>query len=222
MSRMKKWKKVLLIVLAVIVVLSAGLYIWQGENIRALYKALTMDTEKLAAELESLRNDHHKQIEDELGITLPVKPVSADQSKELLDGTKTPEQIKQEMGIGTSLAQASTKEDIVSQCVAELYAYKADVMGYLGGLKQSAMNQWNALSKKERTATKKSEIIMNGVSQCYEYEAVVDGRVQEILEIYRAKMKAIGEHTQPIDVLWNYYCDEKEAEKAYYFDQYLN
>jgi len=219
---MKTWKKVLLILLAVVVLLLVGLYIWQGENIRALYKALTTNSAQLAEELETMRNDHHKKIEEELGITLPIKPVSADQSKELLDGTKTPEEIKQEMGVGTSSAQTSTKEDIVSQCVAELYAYKADVMGYLGGLKQAAINQWNALSKKEQTATKKSEIIMNGVSQCYDYEAVVDGRVQEILEIYRVKMKAIGESTQPIDVLWNYYCDEKEAEKAYYFDQYLN
>ena len=219
---MKKWKKGLLIVLAVIAVLLIGLYIWQAENIRALYKALTTDTEQLATELESMRNDHHKKIEEDLGMELPIKPVSAGQSKDLLDGTKTPEQVKQEMGVGASSAQGSTKEDIVSQCVAELYAYKADVMGYLGGLKQSAISKWNALSKKEQTATKKSEIIMSGVSQCYDYEAVVDGRVQEILEIYRAKMKAIGENTQPIDVLWNYYCDEKEAEKAYYFDQYLN
>ena len=119
--------------------LLVGLYIWQGENIRALYKALTTNSAQLAEELETMRNDHHKKIEEELGITLPIKPVSADQSKELLDGTKTPEEIKQEMGVGTSSAQTSTKEDIVSQCVAELYAYKADVMGYLGGLKQAAI-----------------------------------------------------------------------------------
>ena len=168
-----------------------------------------------------MRNDHHTQIEDDLGITLPVKPVTAEQSKDLLDGKKTPEEVKQEISVGTT-GQGSSKEDIVSQCVAELYAYKAEVMGYLGGLKQSAIDQWNALSKSQRTAAKKSEIMMDGVSKCYSHEAVVDGRVQEILNVYREKMKSIGEDTAPIDILWNYYCDEKEAEKAYYFDQYLN
>ena len=202
---MKTWKKVLLIILAVLVVGSIALYIWQGENIRAMIKALTTDPEVLASNLEALRNEHHQGIENDLNITLPVKPVSADQSNDLLDGKKTPEEVKQELGVVPEQTQAVTKEDIVSQCVAELYAYKADVMGYLGGLKQAAIDQWNALSSGERTTAKKSEIMMNGVSQCYEYEVVVDGRVQEILDIYRAKMKAIGEGTQLIDVLWNYY-----------------
>ena len=218
---MKTWKKGLLIALAVIVALLIALYIWQGENIRALIKAFVTDSDALASDMENLRNDHHAQIEQDLGITLPVKPVTADQSKDLLDGKKSPEEIKQEIGAGVT-GQGSTKEDLVSQCVAELYAYKADVMGYLGGLKQAAIDQWNALSTSQRTATKKSEIMMDGVSQCYAYEAVVDGRVQDILDVYRGKMKAIGEGTASIDILWNYYCDEKEAEKAYYFDQYLN
>lgn len=218
---MKTWKKVLWIVLAVIAALLIILYIWQGENIRALIRAFTTDSETLASDMETMRNDHHTQIEDDLGITLPVKPVTAEQSKDLLDGKKTPEEVKQEISVGTT-GQGSSKEDIVSQCVAELYAYKAEVMGYLGGLKQSAIDQWNALSKSQRTAAKKSEIMMDGVSKCYSHEAVVDGRVQEILNVYREKMKSIGEDTAPIDILWNYYCDEKEAEKAYYFDQYLN
>ena len=218
----KKWKKILLIILAVLAAGLIALYIWQGENIRAVFKALTTDPAVLASNLEALRNEHHKNIEDSMNITLPVKPVSADQSNDLLNGKKTPEEVKQEMGITPGQSQASTKEDIVSQCVAELYAYKADVMGYLGGLKQSAIDQWNALPAGERTTAKKSEIMMNGVSQCYEYEVVVDGRVEQILDVYRIKMKAIGEDTQPIDILWNYYCDEKEAEKAYYFGQYLN
>lgn len=211
----------LLIILAVLVVALVALYIWQGENIRALFKALTTDTQTLATNLETIRQEHHKAIEKEMNITLPVQPVTAEQSKELLAGVKTPEQVKEEMGVSEVPTQGSTKEDYVSQCVTELYAYKAEVMGYLGGLKQEASREWNALSKSEQTSAKKSEIAMNGVSKCYEYEVVVDGRVQEILETYRGKMRAIGEDTQPIDILWNYYCDEKEAEKAYYFDQYL-
>ena len=221
-KKTKKWKKILLIVLAVLAAGLIALYIWQGENIRALFKALTTDPDVLASRLEDMRNEHHKNIEDDLNITLPVRPVSADQSKDLLNGNKTPEEVKQEIGVTSSQTQDGTKEDIVSRCVAELYAYKADVMGYLGGLKQAAIDKWNALPADQRTTAKKSEIMMDGVSQCYDYEVVVDGRVQEILDVYRTKMKAIGEDTQPIDVLWNYYCDEKEAEKAYYFGQYLN
>jgi len=220
--KMKTWLKVLLIVLGVIVVLLVALYIWQGENIRALIKAWSSDSETLAAELEDLRTEHHEAIEEELGITLPVKPITAEQSQDLLSGKKTPEEVREEMGLPDQSEYSSTKEDIVSQCVAELYAYKADVMGYLGGLRQEAIYEWNSLSAKDKTKTKKSEIAMDGISKCYEYEAVVDGHVQEILDVYRGKLRAIGEDTGPIDILWNYYCDEKEAEKAFYFSQYLD
>ena len=126
------------------------------------------------------------------------------------------------MGYSPDAGGASAKEDIIAQCVAELYAYKADVMGYLGGLRQAAADEWNALEPALRTKAKKAQIASAGLQQCYSYEAQVDGHVQQILATYRAKMVNIGEDTAPIDILWNYYCDEKEAEKSYYFDKYLD
>lgn len=218
---MKPWKKILIAALILLLLAIAGLFVWQGENIRALYKALTADTKTIAADLAQIRDEHHKAIEEEYDVILKVKPVTTEQSEELLDGTKTPEEVKQEMGYISSGA-LSNKDDIVAQCVAELYAYKADVMGYLGGLKQAAVQQWNALAPSERTKAKKAQIASAGLQQCYTYEAQVDGRVQEIIGIYREKILAIGESSAPIDILWNYYCDEKEAEKSYYFNKYLD
>ena len=218
---MKPWKKILIAALILLLLAIAGLFVWQGENIRALYKALTADPQSIAADLTQIRDEHHKSIEEEYNVILKVKPVTTEQSEDLLDGKKTPEEVKQEMGY-TNSETLSNKDDIVAQCVAELYAYKADVMGYLGGLKQAAVQQWNALEPSERTKAKKAQIASDGLQQCYSYEAQVDGRVQEIIRIYREKILAIGESSAPIDILWNYYCDEKEAEKSYYFNKYLD
>ena len=96
------------------------------------------------------------------------------------------------------------------------------VMAHLGEMKQAAINEWNGLSGAERTTARKMEISMAGLRKCYDYEVEVDAKVKEILAAYRERMTAIGESTGPIDNLWSYYCDEKEAEKTYYFDKYLN
>jgi len=218
---MKTWKKVVLILLALFLATCVGLYIWQGENIRALVKVLTTDSETIAQDLADIRDQHRQELEDASQIQIVVPAVSQQQSEDLLDGKVTADQVKEELGLTTPTPMASTA-DILNQCIAELYAYKADVMGYLGGLKQEAVNEWTALPKEQRTAAKKAEIANRGIGKCYDYEATVDGRVKEIIGIYHQKMVDIGGDPNPIDLLWNQYCDEKEAEKSYYFDKYLN
>ena len=226
---MKTWKKVVLIILAVVIVSLAGLYVWQRENIHALYKAFTTDSETIAQDLEDKRSTHHEALQEETQVQITVKPVTTQQSNDLIDGKVGAEEVKEQMGVvatpqvesGTAAAVA-TKEDLVNQCVAALYAYKVDVMARLGEMKQAAVNEWNGLSKAERTTARKMEISMAGLRKCYDYEVEVDGKVKEILAVYREKMIGIGEPTGPIDDLWIYYCDEKEAEKTYYLDKYLN
>ena len=133
------------------------------------------------------------------------------------------QEVQAQMGFDPSAVETvSSKEDILNQCIAELYAYKAEVMGTLGGIKQSLLDQWRSLPASARTVTKKAELVSAAVGQCYQYEATVDGNVQAILAVYRPKMIAIGEDPAPIDLLWNQYCDEKEAEKSFYMDKYMS
>lgn len=220
---MKKWLTVTVIVLMAVVLAAGGLYLWQRENIHALWKAMTTDSETIAAELEQTRKDHLKELEEAAQVQIHVEPVTPQQSEDLLDGKVTAEEVQAQMGYEPAAAETvKTKDEIVNQCVAELYAYKAEVMGMLGGIKQETVQQWNALEASERTATKKAELGTQAIGKCYQYEATVDGRVQEILAKYRPKLIEIGEDPAPIDLLWNQYCDEKEAEKSYYMDKYMN
>ena len=220
---MKKWLKITVCILLVLIVAVGGLYLWQRENINALIKVLTSDSETIAQELEQTRDEHLKELEESAQITVHVKPVTTQQSEDLLDGKVTAQEVQEQMGFDPSATETvSTKEDILNQCIAELYAYKAEVMGTLGGIKQSMLEQWKALPRDARTAAKKAELGGVAIGQCYEYEATVDGRVQQILAVYRPKMIAIGEDPTPIDLLWNQYCDEKEAEKSFYMDKYMS
>ena len=142
----KKWCKILICILLVLILAVGGLYLWQRENINALIKVLTTDSETIAQELEQTREAHLKELEEAAQITVHVAPVTKQQSEDLLDGKVTVQEVQDQMGFDPGAAESvSTKEDILNQCIAELYAYKAEVMGTLGGIKQSMLEQWKSL-----------------------------------------------------------------------------
>lgn len=223
---MKTWKKILCFALVVLLLVVAGLCIWQRDNLKAFFLYLSTDADTIAEQRDQLYQDQMKELEEELGGELPFVLPSKEQVDALLNGEKDSEQVKQEMGIPSQPAKPQgssvTKEDLVNQCVSELYAYKAEVMGTLGGIKGSMMAQWTSLPAEQRTTSKKMELGMAALRQCYAYEVTVDSNVQACLNKYRGKLAAIGESTAAMDTLWQQYCAQKESEKAYYMGKYLN
>ena len=152
---------------------------------------------------------------------------TTEQSDAILSGQMTPEQVKDELGITEQLNKTETGEDrpaeeLLRSCVAELYACKVDIMARLAVLKQETLDIWLSLSDEERTSTKMKELGFAGLDKCYQLEAVVDGQVREILARYRELLRDTDADLSILDDLWDYYVDEKAAEKAYYLDKYLN
>ena len=233
---MKRWKKILLAVLAALVLLLGGLCLWQWNNIQALYAFLTQDSEQIARDLEQKREEHHQAIADAIG-ELTIQAPTTEQSDAILSGAVTPEQVKEELGITAQLEKtepaqrpqggeeevpAATVQELLQSCVAELYACKVDIMGTLSVLKKEALDEWFAIPEEERTDTRLKEIGLAGLRKCYDLEAVTDGQVREILGRYKTQLEEIHADTVILDELWDYYTDEKTAEKAYYLDKYLN
>ena len=220
---MKKRKKVLLGILAILLLAILSFGIWQRNNIRAIYTVLTQDSETIAQNLEQKRMDYQEKIEQQ--VQLNVSPLTTEQSNAVLNGTKTPEEVKTELGISEQLANSTDREenvqDIVNNCVAELYACKVDVMAQLAVLKQEALNDWHSLPENQQTSNRLYEIGFQGLEKCYDLEVTVDDQVQEILDRYQEKAKALHADTKIFTDLWTYYSDEKNSEKAYYLDKYM-
>lgn len=234
---MKRWKKIVLIVLAVLVVVLGALVFWQWKNLKAVHAALTTDREALAQSVQDTADEHREELENG-GIT--VNRPSSQQTEDLLDGKVTAEEVKTALGILTlpssdeepgqpgetsgngSATDKPTAETLLNQCVAELYSCQIDLMAKLGEMKQAALEEWKALPAAERTTLKKQEIGMAGLRQCYNLESETDSDVKEILARYRTQLEEIGADTSTLDKLWTYYCEEKEAQKAFYLNKYLN
>ncbi len=237
---MKKRNRIILCVFLAFAALLAALLFWQRSNVRAIWKWLTQDSETIAENYEKSKTEHHDAIVEEFQGAITVKPPSAAQSGDLLDGKVTPEEVKEALGLiavnpdapdgpQTAVSQGSPSnqptvslEELVNHCVSELYSCKVDVMAELGVLKQAALDEWKALEPKQRTKAKKMDIITDGLQKCYDKEVVVDREVEAILDKYREKINQIQADTSVLDTLWEFYCQEKEDEKAYYLDKYVN
>ena len=232
---MKTWKKILLAVLAALALLLGGLCVWQWDNIQAVYAFLTKDSAQIAQELEQKREEHHQAIADIVG-GLEVQAPTAQQGDAILSGAMTPEQVKEELGITAQLEKTEPARDpqageegaaeavreLLRRCVAELYACKVDILGVLAQLKQEALAEWFALPAEQQTDTRLKEIGLAGLRECYALEAVTDDQVREILGRCKTGLEQLDADTAVLDELWDYYTDEKTAEKAYYLDKYLN
>lgn len=220
---MKLWKKILICAIVIVVAAAVGLCIWQRENLTAVYTVLTSDSESIAAELDKTREESQQALSER--VELNVSPIDTEQSNAILSGSKTADEVKEELGITAQLdlsGSEETAEELINTCVAELYACQVDIMETLSALKQEALDEWYALSPEERTSTKKKEIGLAGLNKCYALEAAVDDQVREILERYRARLDAMDADDGVLDDLWDYYSKEKAAEKAYYLDKYMN
>ena len=188
---MKTWKKILLAVPAALALLLGGLCVWQWDNIQAVYAFLTKDSAQIARDLEQKREEHHQAIADIVG-GLEMQAPTAQQGDAILSGAMTPEQVKEELGITAQLEKTEPARDpqageegaaeavreLLRRCVAELYAYKVDILGTLAQLKQEALAEWFALPAEQRTDTRLKEIGLAGLRECYALEAVTDDQVR--------------------------------------------
>lgn len=219
---MKRKTKILFTVLAVAAVLLTALLWWQRNNLKALYLYLTLDEETVTQQMEDTRREHQQALERDYAVI--IRPPDRQQSDDLLDGKVTPEEVKAQLGIANAPVPQPAKktaEELLNECVAELYACKVDLMGTLGSMKQALLDQWIALPAQQRTIPKRTEMGMAALEECYDLEVVVDDQVDAILDKYRPLLKEAGGDPAALDELWVYYCEEKATEKAYYMNKYL-
>ena len=88
---MKRWMKILCIVLALLAALLAGLYWWQRENLKAVKDAASHSSE----ELEEKLAENQQQIRDVVDAApeIVVREVTEEERQALRDGTLTQEEL---------------------------------------------------------------------------------------------------------------------------------
>jgi len=167
-----------------------------------------------------------EEVKESLGITQPNEPKPEQKPAEVEKEEIQPQEPDEDQSVQQPDTDEGEKRQekidaLVNQCVAELYACEVDLMAQLGAMKKAALEEWKALPEEERTQDKKLEIGFVGLEKCYDLEVVIDEKVEGILENYRGQLEKLGGDTSVIGDLWNYYCEKKVSEKAYYMEKYL-
>ena len=94
---MKQRKKLFIAGLAVILVTVAGLAVWKKDALKTLYTLLTKDAQSISVNMAEKQQAQTEKLEQDFNIT--VQAPTADQTKGLLDGKLTQDEVKQTLGL---------------------------------------------------------------------------------------------------------------------------
>lgn len=251
---MKRWKKILLCLLAVFILIIGALAVWQRNNISAFFLYLQNSPDKISDMVQEKREEAAQVLSKYDGIT--VSDLTPEQESAIMNGQMTVEEAIAAIGAGdedeetaqegkgsdeksASGAENSEKKPvagagnsekkpaatsqndnqesaIINRYLKKVYAIKAEFLGRLAGIKESAASKFYALPEEEHTESRKKSIMADHVMQCYELENRCDVEINSVLASLKSELESIGASTQIVSEIRAAYENEKSVKKAYY------
>ncbi len=218
---MKKWKIVLLSVLGVLLLSATALSIWQFDNIRAVIKGFTVDSEQIAQEM----NQNKKNLEDELkkqNIEV-VSDFTAEEEKQIIKGELTVEKAIEALNVKyketkkeNTYTSDSAANQLIGEKTVELYSLKAYYLGQLGQMEKTVKSEYAALPVEKKNLIGKKDIVNRHMSTALGLMNQCDAKVAEILAELESGLKSLNADTSIIQTIQQAYETEKNLKKAYY------
>lgn len=239
---MKKSIKILLTFLMIMVIIAAGVFIWQYDNIAALINGLNNSTEDLAVKID----DHRNKLKAEVKKYVPetIEDISAEDEQKLLKGEMNideiaekynlpieymkdeevliPEKMPNEIIVSDDLQSDDIKkiEKEIGDSVARMYALKAKYVNKLGELEREVIKEYTNLPKSKQNTEGKKELVMSNIDYVASLEKTCDTEVGKVVSSLEKNLKELGGDLEIIQVLKKAYTDEKELKKSYYLSMY--
>jgi len=193
---MKRWLKILISVLLVVVVIVAGFSIWQWNNITAVYTAVMHDQDTLSTKLEEKRQEQEATLSS---FNVTVKALDAAQTGDLLDGKVSAEEVKESLGITPELieeAKAETEEKNVNS------EKKPAAKPSSSEKKKTAKKPAAPVKVPEKTPQQKAEDLMNKcAAELYACEVDLMAKLGEMKRSALAKWFSIPDEDKSDDKL---------------------
>jgi hypothetical protein len=111
-------------------------------------------------------------------------------------------------------------EEKLAELVAEAYVLRTYYTNRLERMRVSALAEYSALSKEERTQSKKMDIGMKYAGLAGELEGDCDGKMNSLVARIEKELKLSGSDTSVINEIKFYYAEEKSLKKAYFLSLY--
>ena len=242
---MKKFNKILLTILTIIVFAFVAVVVWQYDNISALLNGMNKSTEDLALEIDKKRDDLKTEVEKYTNS--PIIDITAEDEQKLLKGeisleeisekynlpieymkdeevNKDPEDIPTEIPneIPNEVPVDNSKqiEKEIGDSVGRMYALKAKYVNKLGELEREVIDQYAKLPESKQNMDAKKELVMSNLDYIAKLEKTCDTEVGEVISSLEENLKDLGGDLKIIQILKKSYNDEKELKKSYYLSLY--
>ena len=208
---MKKFLKIISIILAFMFLTAGGLAFWQRQNIKALIVSTQYTNDELAEKIDENRKAVETIVETVVGE--PVKDLTFEEEEQVRNGEITVEQAMESIN-------ASKPADAVGEQMSQMYQLKAYYISRLGELERQAKADYSALPKEKRNKSGQQDILSKYLSAGASLERECDAKVEGVLSILQAELKKQNRDLEVIKTVRKAYEDEKVLKKSYYLNTY--
>ncbi len=215
-------KRSVLIVIAIVLIAFIFIVYSQWNNIRGIFYSFKYSNEEIETMITETDNNLKRDLEAFIGH--PIREFTEEENKQIEEGSITKEQviekiILEELKKDSSEIENNGNKD-VSYYITSLYNLKNEYIGKLDGMVSSAVAEYKALSKVERTRSKQLEIGAAYAKKAMALESECDRKVSEIVSNIEKILKSTGQSTEIISTINNAYVSEKTYKRAYYLNMF--
>ncbi len=213
-------KRIFLIAIIVILVALAYLAYTQVDNIKGVFYSFKYSNEEIESMITETDDALRRNLEEFIGH--PIREFTEEENRQIEEGTVAKEQViekivREELGRKGSASNGSNN---VSYYITELYNLKNEYIGTLDGMVASAVAEYKALDKSERTRSKQLEIGAAYAKKAMALEEECDGKVANIVSSIEKELKVVGGSMEIITTINNAYTSEKNLKRAYYLNMF--
>ena len=227
------------IVVGVLILGVAWFAYTQRNNLKALYLAMTSDTETLQQRQEE-QDKKRDEILQQYGLTVPdISQTEGDDTKEDQTDPSTPPGMEESPSGGESAepVQTPTQQPVPTPTLTptptrqpdqgsdqmqvelqgyinQLYQVEARYKEYLDEMVETTKHEFWSLPRDEQTSGNKMKIVRSKLDALLAQENACDAEVETILSSMQAVLKQYGQSTELVDEIRLYYEDSKATWKA--------
>ena len=227
---MKRCAKILLTVLAVLVMVTTAVMVWQRNNISAVLTTIIKTQNEIANELDDSKEKLKSEIKEKYNTDL-VNDFTAEEEQKIIKGEISAEDAvkmlkekyedtKKENSSTENPAATQNKGETVDKLIGdkaiELYSLKAYYLGKLGQIEAKVKKEYIAMPKEKKNLVGKQELVAKYIGTATSLLNQCDEEVNRLLKELESELKALEEDTSVVKTIRDAYEKEKALKKAYY------
>lgn len=229
---MKRWKIVLCAVLAIVAALTAGLYLWQRENLKALKDAVSYSS----GEIEEKLAENQQAVSEVVNAApeVTVRDLTDEERQALRDGSMTHEEVVERLVEKPPVQETPAPAENVpetpppvddayqkelSALIAKVYVLREEYTIALEEMYDSAKADYLAMPESKRTKANLAKMTADYLGKATALEKECDDKMIAVTESMQALIKAHQGDLSLVDTVLAAYTNEKSLKKSWYMSK---